>query len=157
MAVVFAILGKTSPPLLSRAQLSRCSGFICFRQWPLLLLYPCLLRATFPDSRCKTTPPSCPLHLPKEEKSLSNNLLRVAAPKLSQFIHTRPRCSTSATNYLHLGSHGMDTANRGISIGTLLFPLRPWVLLLGLSLSWLSSSWAYVGEGGYKPWTCMRR
>lgn len=100
---------KDFPPLLSRAQLSRCSGFICFRQWPILLLYLCLRRATFPDSRCKTTPPARPLHLPKEEKSLSKNLLRVAASKLSQFIHTPPRCSTSATNYLYLGSHGMSS------------------------------------------------
>lgn len=91
--------------------------FYLFQTVAAVTPHPHLPRATFPDSRCKATPPSCPPHLPKDERSLSKNLLRMATSKLSQFTHIPGGCSTSAINYIwkYMGC----PANRGISVGTL--------------------------------------
>lgn len=112
---------------------------------------PHLPRATFPDSRCKATPPSCPPHLPKEERSLSKNL---ATSKLSQFTHIPGGCSKSAINYIwkYMGY----SANRGISVGTLSVPSEAVVFLTwavpelaAFTFSICTASWLCT-----VPWTC---
>lgn len=58
------------------------SGYLSQRYWLLPLPAP-LSRVSFQTPRQKATPPSLPLYLPKEEKSLSKNVWRVAASRLS--------------------------------------------------------------------------
>lgn len=74
--------------LPSRAPVTK---FYLFQRYWLLSLPSPLSRISFQTPRHKATPPSLPLYLPKEEKSLSKNTWRVAASQLSvnclQFLH----------------------------------------------------------------------
>lgn len=66
--------------LPSRAPVTK---FYLFQRYWLLSLSSPLSRISFQTPRHKATPPSLPLYLPKEEKSLSKNMWRVAASQLS--------------------------------------------------------------------------